>query len=151
VCCPGHHPLWSPIAGVQEGHIGSQAPVPANMGDSSTVDLGITHSHEAPPLVVDLDGTLTAHGTIPEGLRRLARERPWWLPRLLVALVRGRAACHDHLAHLVDLAPERLPYRPQVLAFLRAERAGGGGSSWPRPRRAGSRTRWPGTWGCLRW
>jgi hypothetical protein len=37
----------------------------------------ITHSHEAPPLVVDLDGTLTARGMTREGLRRLARERPW--------------------------------------------------------------------------
>ena len=76
MCCPGHHPLLSPIPGVQEGHIGSQAPVPANVGDSSTVDLGITHNHEAPPLVVDLDGTLTARGTIRECLCRLARERP---------------------------------------------------------------------------
>ena len=89
------------------------------------VDFGITHSREAPPLVVDLDGTLTARGTIRECLCRLARERPWWLPRLLVSLVRGRAVGTDHLAHLVDPAPERLPYRPQVLAFLRAERARG--------------------------
>jgi phosphoserine phosphatase len=89
------------------------------------VDRGIMQGHEAPPLVVDLDGTLTARGTIRECLGRLARERPWWLPRLLVSLVRGRAVCKDHLAHLVDLAPERLPYRPQVLAFLQAERARG--------------------------
>ncbi|HEX2186133.1 MAG TPA: haloacid dehalogenase-like hydrolase [Chloroflexota bacterium] len=81
--------------------------------------------NEAPPLVVDLDGTLTARGTIYACLCRLARERPWELPRLLASLVRGRAVCKDHLAHLVDLAPERLPYRPQVLAFLRAERARG--------------------------
>ncbi|HEX2186907.1 MAG TPA: haloacid dehalogenase-like hydrolase [Chloroflexota bacterium] len=74
-------------------------------------------------MVADLDGTLTARGTIRECLGLLARERPWCLPRLLVSLVRGRAACKDHLAHLADLAPERLPYRPQVLAFLRAERA----------------------------
>jgi phosphoserine phosphatase len=95
------------------------------MENSSTVDLGITHSHEAPPLVVDLDGTLTTRGTIRECLCRLARERPWWLPRLLVSLVRGRAVCKDHLVHLVDLAPEHLPYCPQVLAFLRADRARG--------------------------
>jgi phosphoserine phosphatase len=95
------------------------------MENSSTVDLRITHSHEAPPLVVDLDGTLTTRGTIRECLCRLVRERPWWLPRLLVSLVRGRAVCKDHLAHLVDLTPEHLPHRPQVLAFLRAEQARG--------------------------
>jgi phosphoserine phosphatase len=39
--------------------------------------------------------------------------------------VRARAVCKDHLAHLVDLAPERLPYRPQVLAFLQVEQARG--------------------------
>jgi phosphoserine phosphatase len=72
-----------------------------------------------------LDGTLTARGTIREGLRRLARERPWCLPRLLISLVRGRAACKDPLAHLADLASECVPYRPQVLVFLRAERARG--------------------------
>jgi phosphoserine phosphatase len=95
------------------------------VGQRSTVDLGITHAHEAPPLVVDLDGTLIARGTIREGLYQLARARPWCLPRLLASLVRGRAACKDRLARLVDLAPERLPYRPQVLAFLQAERARG--------------------------
>jgi phosphoserine phosphatase len=36
----------------------------------------ITHSHEAPPLVVDLDGTLAARGTIRACLGLLARERP---------------------------------------------------------------------------
>jgi Hemerythrin HHE cation binding domain len=108
-----------------QGTIGSREPVPANIGDRSTVDRGIPQSHAAPPLVVDLDGTLTARGTIRACLCQLARERPWWLPRRLVSLVRGRAACKDHLAHLVDLAPERVPYRPQVLVFLRAEQARG--------------------------
>jgi phosphoserine phosphatase len=113
------------MSGAQEDNIVEKAPVPAHVGQSSTADRGITHTHEAPPLVVDLDGTLTVRGTTREGLRRLARERPWCLPRLLISLVRGRAVCQDHLARLVDLAPERLPYRPQVLAFLRAERARG--------------------------
>jgi phosphoserine phosphatase len=40
-------------------------------------------------------------------------------------LPQGRAACNDHLARLVTPAPERLPYRPQVLACLRAERGRG--------------------------
>jgi phosphoglycolate phosphatase-like HAD superfamily hydrolase len=114
-----------PIAGAQEDHIGSKEPVPTNVGKRSTVDRGINQSHEAPPLVVDLDGTLTARGTIRECLCQLARERPWCFPRLLVSLVRGRAVFKDRLARLVDLAPERLPYRPQVLAFLRAERTRG--------------------------
>jgi phosphoserine phosphatase len=96
-----------------------------NRGHRPAVAIEISEIQEAPPLVVDLDGTLTARGTIRACLGRLARERPWCLPRLLASLVRGRAACTDHLAHLVDLAPERLPYRPQVLAFLRAEQARG--------------------------
>jgi hypothetical protein len=75
----------------------NKAPVPANVGQSSTVDLGITHIDEAPPLDVDLDGTVTARRTIRECLCRLARERPWCLPRLLVSLVRGCAVCKDHL------------------------------------------------------
>jgi hypothetical protein len=67
-----------------------------------------------------LDGTLTARGTTREGLCRLARERPWCLPRLLVSPCAAARCAKEHLAHLVDLAPERLPYRPPVLAFLRA-------------------------------
>jgi hypothetical protein len=88
--------------------MGSQASVPANMGDRLTVDLGITQSHEAPPLVVDLDGTLTTRGTIPECLRWLARERPWWLPRLLVSLVHPstrlltRARTSGRVGHVCD-------------------------------------------------
>jgi phosphoserine phosphatase len=95
------------------------------VGQRSTVARGITQSHETPPLVVDLDGTLTARGTTREGLCRLARERPWCLPRLLVSPCAAARCAKDHLARLVALAPERLPYRPPVLACLRAERARG--------------------------
>ncbi len=75
--CPGHPPPWQPLAGAQEDNIGNNAPVPAHVGQRSTVALGITYTHEAPPLVVDLDGTLIARGTIRECRCRLARERLW--------------------------------------------------------------------------
>ena len=76
-------------------------------------------------MVVDLDGTLTARGTTPECLRQLARERPWWVPLLPVYLLRGREAFKAKVAHLVEIAPARLPYRRQILEFLRAEHARG--------------------------
>jgi hypothetical protein len=85
------------MAGAQEGNIGSQAPVPTHGRHRSPGDRGITHMNEAPPLVVDLDGTLTARGTIYECLCRLARERPWELPRLLT---RARASCR--VGHVFD-------------------------------------------------
>jgi phosphoglycolate phosphatase-like HAD superfamily hydrolase len=90
------------------------------MGDRERSDL-----REAPPLVVDLDGTLITRDLLRECLSRLGRERPWWVPLLPVYLVRGRAAFKAKVAHLVVIAPARLPYRRQVLEFLRAEHARG--------------------------
>ena len=90
------------------------------MGDRERSDL-----REAPPLVVDLDGTLITRDLLRECLSRLGRARPWWVPLLPVYLVRGRAAFKAKVAHLVVIAPARLPYRRQVLEFLRAEPARG--------------------------
>jgi uncharacterized protein YjbJ (UPF0337 family) len=86
------------------------------------VDLDKMHD---PPLVVDLDGTLIATAIVREGLYRLARERPWLLPLLPFYRLRGRAGFRDYVAHIVEIEPERLPYRREVLEFLREEKACG--------------------------
>jgi len=78
-----------------------------------------------PPLCVDLDGTLIAIDTLKECLRILVREKPWLSPLLPLYLLRGRAAFKNRLAHLVELEPQRLPYRWQVVDFLQEEQARG--------------------------
>jgi hypothetical protein len=71
--------------------------------------------------VVGLNGTLVTRGLLRECLSKLRRERPWWVPLLPVYLLRGREVFKAKLTHLVEIAPARLPYRGQVLEFLRDE------------------------------
>lgn len=77
------------------------------------------------PLCVDLDGTLVATDTLFEGLLDLVRDRPlsalavplWWL--------RGRSVLKAEVAARAPLDPARLPYRDEVLAYLRAAHESG--------------------------
>jgi 4-hydroxybenzoate polyprenyltransferase len=77
------------------------------------------------PLCVDLDGTLLATDSLHELALALARERPLDLLRLPLWLAGGRAALKARLGERVRLDPALLPYRPEVLAALRAARAEG--------------------------
>ncbi|HET6681059.1 MAG TPA: haloacid dehalogenase-like hydrolase [Gemmatimonadaceae bacterium] len=74
-----------------------------------------------PVLVVDLDGTLIAADTLAISVRRLTRQRPWTLAALPIQLLRGRAHLKHWVARRVRLAPATLPWRHNVVAFLRAE------------------------------
>lgn len=78
-----------------------------------------------PVLVVDLDGTLIAADTLVLSLRRLARRRPWTLPALPFLLLRGRAQVKRWIARRVRLDPASLPWRHEVVTFLRDEHARG--------------------------
>jgi 4-hydroxybenzoate polyprenyltransferase/phosphoserine phosphatase len=78
-----------------------------------------------PPLCVDLDGTLIAGDLLWESVVRLARRSPLSLLLLPLWLLRGKAHLKAQLARRVTLDPRTLPYRDEVLAFLRAERAAG--------------------------
>ena len=69
------------------------------------------------PLCVDLDGTLCREDTLLVLLRR----KPW----LLAWLVRGRAVFKQRIARCVPIDPALLEYNGELLAFLRAEKAGG--------------------------
>ncbi len=80
---------------------------------------------DAPPLCVDLDGTLIAGDTLYLSVARLARERPWSLMVLPFALASGRARLKRAIADRVSLDASALPYRESVLEFVRAERASG--------------------------
>jgi phosphoglycolate phosphatase-like HAD superfamily hydrolase len=77
------------------------------------------------PLIVDLDGTLIDGDTLHLSLWKLLRERLWLLPVLPFVALTGRAEFKRYVSNRVTLPPESLPYRSDVLAFVRGERQGG--------------------------
>ena len=77
------------------------------------------------PLVVDLDGTLIDGDTLQLSLRVLARTRPWLVPTVPFMVLRGRAGFKEFVSRHVSLDPARLPYRDDVVEFVKRERATG--------------------------
>ncbi len=77
------------------------------------------------PLCVDLDGTLVATDTLGESVLQAVRHHPlrmlaspWWLTR-------GRAYFKRRTAELAIPDPALLPYRDELVLFLRNERDAG--------------------------
>ena len=77
------------------------------------------------PLCVDLDGTLLATDALWESLIVLLKTKPWSLLLLPVWILQGKARFKREVASRVRLNPACLPYREDVLAFLREERSAG--------------------------
>ena len=82
------------------------------------------HSAGDSPLCVDLDGTLLRTDLLQEGLARLLL-RPWLLISAAFQLFRGRAALKQWVAARASLDPALLPYREDLLDWLRRQKAGG--------------------------
>ena len=77
------------------------------------------------PLIVDLDGTLIDGDTLRLSLRVLCRKRPWLVPTLPFIVLKGRAGFKAFVSNQVALDPARLPYRDDVVEFVKRERAAG--------------------------
>lgn len=77
------------------------------------------------PLVVDLDGTLTATDTLAESVIRIIRRNPADLLRLPFWLAAGRAAFKARIAERADFQADSIPYRETLLCYLEAERKQG--------------------------
>ena len=75
------------------------------------------------PLIVDLDGTLIDGDTLHLSIALLARRRPWVIPALPFQVFAGRARFKRWVSDRVVLDATALPYRHDVLAFVRRERA----------------------------
>jgi beta-phosphoglucomutase-like phosphatase (HAD superfamily) len=75
------------------------------------------------PLIVDLDGTLIDGDTLHLSLGALARRRPWVMPMLPFVVFSGRAKFKAFVSAYVTLDASALPYRADVLAFVREQRA----------------------------
>lgn len=74
-----------------------------------------------PPLVVDLDGTLIKTDLLLESVCSLLRQEPLALFALPLWLLKGRAHLKREIAERVQLDPDLLPYRTELLDYLRAE------------------------------
>ena len=73
----------------------------------------------AQTLCVDLDGTVIATDLFWESVLELTRTRPLLLLLLPFWLLRGRSYLKERLAALVSIAPQKLPYRDDVLRVIR--------------------------------
>ena len=77
------------------------------------------------PLCVDLDGTLLRTDLLWEALFALLGEKPGLVFKLPGWIKRGKAALKHEIAEHVAPDAENLPYRQDVLAFLREQKAAG--------------------------
>jgi len=76
-------------------------------------------------LAVDLDETLIAADTLIEGAAVLVKRHPSYIVRLLRWLAAGKHRFKARIAGAVTLDVARLPYRAEVLEYLRAARSQG--------------------------
>ena len=90
------------------------------------------------PLIVDLDGTLIDGDTLHLSLGRLVLRRPWLVPVLPFVALTGRARFKRYISDRVELPPESLRYRADVLRSFNASAPAAGRSSSRRPRTAES-------------
>jgi 4-hydroxybenzoate polyprenyltransferase/phosphoserine phosphatase len=77
------------------------------------------------PLVVDLDGTLTYTDTLFESVLLLLKRQPWMVLAVLAWALRGPWTLKSQLAARVQLDVAMLPWRQDLLGWLRAQRAAG--------------------------
>jgi 4-hydroxybenzoate polyprenyltransferase/phosphoserine phosphatase len=78
-----------------------------------------------PVLCVDLDGTLIRGNVLWECVLAVLKTHPSALLQVPFWLLSGRAALKRQLAARGHLDPARLPYRQQVVDFLRQEKSAG--------------------------
>ncbi len=77
------------------------------------------------PLCVSLDRTLIRTNSLDESVLLAIKRRPWLLLLLPCWLLRGRAYLKQRLANAAVPDASILPYREDVLLFLRREKAAG--------------------------
>jgi len=90
-----------------------------------TADVESAGEADTSPLYVDLDDTLVATDTLWESIWAFLRTRPASAWKLVAWRARGRAAFGEALASAVVLDPASLPYRAEVVEYLRSERSRG--------------------------
>jgi HAD superfamily hydrolase (TIGR01549 family) len=80
---------------------------------------------DMPPLVVDLDGTLTKTDTLVESIIQLGKQHPLDLLKLPFWLIEGRAYFKERIANRATLSVQNLPYRTVLIDYLKSEKQQG--------------------------
>ncbi len=88
-------------------------------------NFGAPGAASRPPLIVDLDGTLTPTDTLIESVIQLVKQSPLNFLRLPLWIFRGRATLKHEVASRTSISAENLPYHEPFLAYLRSERNDG--------------------------
>jgi 4-hydroxybenzoate polyprenyltransferase/phosphoserine phosphatase len=78
-----------------------------------------------PPLVVDLDGTLLRSDLLMETAMAFVRSKPLKVFKMLGWLLKGKAALKEGLALETQIDVSVLPYDPQIIEMINAEKANG--------------------------
>ena len=74
------------------------------------------------PLVIDLDGTLIKSDTLFESANQYLLSRPDAFLKLAGWLIQGKSVLKNQLAQKVNLEPETLPFRQEVIEFIKKEK-----------------------------
>ena len=77
------------------------------------------------PLVVDLDGTLVRTDLLIESLVALLKHNPLYVFALPFWLLKGKAAFKHEIARRISFDPGLIPYRSELVEYLRTQRAQG--------------------------
>ena len=85
----------------------------------------VTRPSTLPTLCVDLDNSLVATDLLWESLLAAVKRSPMVLLLVPFWLMRGRAYLKARLAERADLRADLLPYRKEVISYLRAEKQAG--------------------------
>ena len=77
------------------------------------------------PVCVDLDGTLVHADTLRQSFFELAKAKPMRAIAALFSIPRGKARFKQAVARVAPFDAAKLPYREDLLGWLRSERASG--------------------------
>jgi len=110
----------------QSGRSRGRRPGPKDEAEAASKKIAPDGATAAVPLCVDLDGTLISSDLLAESGFAFAKRHVSAAPRLVSALRSGgKAGVKAVIASEVDLRVDLLPYREDVLEWLRGERAAG--------------------------
>jgi 4-hydroxybenzoate polyprenyltransferase/phosphoserine phosphatase len=87
--------------------------------------MAVAASSLAPPLCVDLDGTLIRTDLLLESFVQLVKRNPLYAFRAAAWLLKGKAVLKAEIASRTTLNPAALPYNKEFLAWLKSERDAG--------------------------
>ena len=94
--------------------------IPSDIATTPTVD-----DDARVPLCVDLDGSLVLTDTLTELFLLFIKRKPWLLFFVPFWLLRGKANLKDEIAKRVKFDAATLPYRTELVDWLREEAASG--------------------------